>query len=62
MSDKVHNFIVTGGCGFIGSHLIKKLDKLESYHIINIDNLSYASSLNSLKSINNDNYNLTFAS
>ena len=25
MSDKVHNFIVTGGCGFIGSALVKKL-------------------------------------
>ena len=56
MLNKKRNIIVTGGCGFIGSHLIKKLDKLKNYHITNIDNLSYASSLNSLKSINNDNY------
>lgn len=35
--------ILTGGCGFIGFHMIKKLI-LEKYKVLNIDFLGYASS------------------
>ena len=35
--------ILTGGCGFIGFHMIKKLI-LEKYKVLNIDYLGYASS------------------
>ncbi len=40
--------VVTGGCGFIGSTLIKKLYKEGSYSIRIIDNLS-TGSLNQLE-------------
>ncbi len=36
-------FLVTGGCGFIGSHLINYLINELNYEVMNIDNLSYAS-------------------
>ncbi len=36
-------FLITGGCGFIGGALIKKLVKDTNAKVINIDKLSYAS-------------------
>ena len=47
--------IVTGGCGFIGSNLIKYLLK-KKYFIINIDKISYSASLYNLKNIKSKNY------
>ncbi len=45
--------IVTGGAGFIGSAYINQLsDITESTEIINIDNLSYATSKKTLQSLN----------
>ncbi len=35
--------IVTGGCGFIGSHLIRKLLDIKKIKILNIDKFGYAS-------------------
>ncbi len=46
------NILVTGGAGFIGSHLIIMLvKKYPEYRIINLDSLTYASNLNNLKEI-----------
>tara|TARA_B100000927_G_scaffold282916_1_gene270098 strand:- start:196 stop:1245 length:1050 start_codon:yes stop_codon:yes gene_type:complete len=48
--------IVTGGAGFIGSALIKLLIK-KKHKVLNIDKITYASDLRSLKRIkNNRNY------
>jgi dTDP-glucose 4,6-dehydratase len=49
-------FLVTGGLGFIGSNLIRKLSLLKNIHICNIDKISYSSSKESLKDINTKNY------
>ena len=50
--------LITGGAGFIGSHIVKSfVMKYENYFIINLDKLTYASDLNYLKDIEgNDNY------
>lgn len=37
------NIIVTGGCGFIGSHFVEHIYKNTNWNIIIIDKLSYAS-------------------
>ena len=47
--------IVTGGCGFIGSNLIKYLLN-KKYFVINIDNLSYSANQYNLKGLKTKNY------
>ncbi|MEO6189624.1 MAG: dTDP-glucose 4,6-dehydratase [Saprospiraceae bacterium] len=46
--------LVTGGAGFIGSHLVKFLvRKYPEYRIINLDKLTYAGNLSNLKEVEN---------
>jgi len=48
------NILVTGGAGFIGSHLIRLLvSKYPNYQIINLDSLTYAGNLANLKDVEN---------
>jgi len=48
----VDNIIVTGGAGFIGSHLVCRfVKKYPNYHIINLDKLTYAGDLNNVKEV-----------
>ena len=54
------NILITGGAGFIGSHLVRLfVNKYPNYQIINMDKLTYAGNLGNLKDIQ-DSSNYTF--
>src|ERR1700751_3132714 len=47
-----HRILLTGGAGFIGSHLTRLfVTKYPHYKIVNIDKLTYAGNLENLKDI-----------
>jgi len=54
------NILITGGAGFIGSHLVRLfVNKYSGYQIYNLDALTYAGNLENLKDVE-DKENYTF--
>ncbi|MGB7328210.1 MAG: dTDP-glucose 4,6-dehydratase [Rubripirellula sp.] len=47
----MRTILITGGAGFIGSNLVRQLIRTEQYRVINVDKLTYAGNLFSLRDL-----------
>ena len=49
MKRNFKNVLITGGAGFIGSHLVKEINSSRDWNVYIIDSLTYAGDMKNLK-------------
>lgn len=51
---KESSILITGGAGFIGSHVVRRFIQSGKYRIVNLDKLTYAGNLENLRDVENN--------